>query len=692
MGILIKKRQQGGSIYADPKYLKLNADIPMQQGSSGSRGTYGNQGNNASTKIKEEKPEDLEGFLPSDIQWYDNAKASIAEAIANGLKKNSDFDHTPEYEMLIKQRYNLEELQSQKMKNMATTYKDAATKFRAKDAGDSPAILNGRAIVSTIIEDPKTHQKVEQYGLVTEDELLKNADKYNLLTTQDILSKRASNAAFSGFTELGDAANQLIDIAYGSKKYDEDIITKLSDIGYTSNGNSFISSITNQDLNLDTFEFDPTKLVTIPKDDDNIKTNLGNIITIYNELKSGSTNLTDYIKNKAIGQLHEKIAKKEIVIDDKENSTDMLISKGIASELITKLKSKLNIERSEANKKNGTGSDGSKTIKENVVSSAILQLLENTQRITVKNIASTDPTTADLISITPAAYVTKGNALLNTGYSNKDPMSKDNRKTLKNNTLLQDVQGGKTLMTTYDGTPLEAILDNGDLNNAIISENPGLHIVLAPTVEENGKIKVNFTNEFTPKMAQAIKLTYDELGKKGISQTDIAKKGQAGIQEVEKIAQKYLKELLGNNIENPPVIRACFAFNANIEVDSEFSDKPQYGWDISSDLIDQGGDADTRLFGLLGHTTKETVVFIPISNAFWTEALKPGTFDSYFETEVPRDKYGAITKSRPTINNMNLDVLNKFISAKTYENRNKPIKRHGGKLHSAEELRILLFN
>lgn len=677
MGILIKKKQAGG-VFADPRYLVLNAKGQMQQPVGGGvRGQKGNFAKPISGKAKtKSSAADLEGFLPSDIKYYQSELSRIASAMDSGFSANIKFDETPEYEMLLKEKYDLEATKAPQMKSMNKLYEKTSSKFQTNMAGDAPAIVNNVALVRTIDEATKSLK----YTAVTVDELLTNPSIYQVLKGQDIIELRKSDPNFSGFTGLGRIADQIISTAYGSKNFEKEIDDHLSRVGYEKFKGKYINIDTKQGLGLDNLKFDPTSnLIT--------KSNYKQLGAAQNALMSDRNHLTEYLSNKSIIFLQNKLASGAIKIDDKNNTLDILKSRSISTQIARKLVSSL-IQDEQKN----TGTMDKKDKHGNIFSDAGTQLLQNKHRIEIDNINDANPAVGSVMNVLPAAFVQMGGEFFNTGYGEdiKDDESKGvtagNRKTLKNNAIIQNMKGGQSEMTTYDGTLITDIVDDGDLNYAIIPTNANLHIVLAPTVKnEQGDIVVDFTNEFTPKMMQAIAETYEELKKQNITEADLIKGGEV-IEKAQKIAREKLKEILGEGITNAPEIRASFAFNIQYEVDSESSKDPKAGWVVDDSDLHSIIDEPSGWWG--ADDAKETLAFIPISTSFWTGMFKRGTFDKKFENVISAARYEGALKTTPKIGLLDITGIADY---KAYEQYNRK-KKFGGKLASTEEIRNLLFN
>ena len=690
MGILVKKRQAGGSLFADPRYLKLNANIPNEQGQLGQRANLGGGRNETLDKSKvKTEGDDLEGLLPSDIQYYQLENAAINSEMNNGFNSNQHFDSTPAYEQLLKRKYNLESVLAPQMKSMSTEYGKSKSKFQTSEAGDAPAIINDNAIVRSRLDG--------SYTVIPKEELITNAKNYSLLNAQDILTARFNDPAFSGFTKLGQISNQLIDQAYGSKSYDKDFDINVDHAGYSKSKGGYIHTTTGEALDLDSFEFDPSSNLiskTVSK-----KSNLSGLRSVYSALKeSGDTNMASYLKNKAIAYLYKGV--NDGSIDPKKEDIPSLMDRSINTQLITKLKARLFQDQSEMDKKSGTGTGKGegKDRKSTVLANAAAEMYMNQKHVEIKNINETNnPSAGSIMSSMPAAYINKGDGLLASGYGENiktlddKNASETNIKSVGNNTLINDIVGDETNITTYGGVPLKDISDGG-LAHVKISPKANMHIMLAPCVMgSDGKWKVDFTNEFTSKMMLAIKDTYSQLNKEGVTQIDAANMDQHDIDKLQQKAKENLKKYIPD-IKGAPTIRATIAFNTMYESkNSDIADNKDLGWDVDPDLIkDISGTSMWRM--PTSHYAKETVAFVPISKSFWKAMLMQGTFSSAFETSIPADDYEGVITGTPIHDSDLIKNMATHIAEKEYENNNPSKKRNGGKLLSDDELIHLLFN
>lgn len=686
MGILIKKRQAGGSLFANPDRLVLNANTPTQRmNTTQPKGSYGGS---AAKQASKKSATDLKDALPSDLKFYKQEEARIARAIAEGIAANEHFDDTPEYEMLLKEHHNLMSVKIPQLKSMNELYKTGYKKFSTNAAGDAPAIVNDQAIVQVI---DRNSDEAGRYKTVHVNTLLTDAKQYRLLKGQEVLKHRHNNSEFSGFTDLGVYADQVISTAYGSKNYNKELNNALEDVGYVKTKGGYKNVKRNKILNLDNLTYDDSsKLIT--------KSNYANVMAVYTALTNeGETNLNTYLKHKSIAFLHNKIANDRIKLDDKNNNISALIGRSIGTQLATKLKTSITIDEDEETQAKTSGGSSKKGINSkdkhtNFMSNAVVSMFQNEHKIAIDNINSADPAVANIMNTLPAGFVQDGNLYFETGYgeNNKEDASKDespsNRKTIKNNKIIQNMMGGQSDMTNYAGVPITTLVDNRDLNKAIIPPDASLHIILAPTlVNKAGKVVTDFTNEFTPKAMQAIANTYEQLKREGITEADIAKGTDKGAMErAQKIAQAELVKLVQGNTKNIPTIRATFAFNIQYDSDGDSVKREDAGWEVDSEVLYSIIDEDWGR--LTVNYAKETVAFIPISTSYWSRIFQQGSFPSKFEYKINADRYEGVLKTTPIVQLMNIRNIADYKSQSQYK------KKFGGKLASTDDIKNLLFN
>lgn len=688
MSILIKKNQAGGSLFADPRYLILNADtptrnLPQAQNNRGGTGR-GSKSTGPSTKSNDK---DFDGLLPSDIQFYKQEEMRIRNGIAQGFNQNEHFDDTPAYEMLLQDYHKLSSVLAPQMKSMNKIYETSYKKFGVNAAGDSPAIVNGKAIVQVIQKDSP---ELGKFKTVSVDDLLTNAPAYRLLQGQEVLKQRHNNPIFSGFTKLGVYADQLISTAYGSKLYNADLDTNLKNAGYVKTKGKYKNAVNNQVLNLNDISFDRvSSLVT--------KSNFSNLQSMREALLSeGATNLNTYLENKSIAFLHNQVAHGAIKIDPKKTSIPEMIAWSSNTLLARKLKTSMIIDENErikaATTSRSSAPSDTKDKHGNIFMDGGTGMLMNTERITIDNIDKLDPEVANIIHSLPAAYISDAAAYIKYGYGDNvhgdksTGSTKFNRKTIANNSVIQDMMGGgETDLTIYDQTTIKSLVDNRDLQNATIPENTSVHIILAPTVKNaEGRVVVDFTNKYAIDVMEAIANTYKELKENGISEADLAKGDLGILKKAQDLAQEYLSKAVQGNTDNIPTIRATFALDIQYETDGDSVNLKKAGKPISGDIlysiIDEG-------WGRLKYNyARETKAFIPISTSFWKKMFKRGSFPARFENKVSAYRYQGVLRTTPIVNLIDFTSIAKRKAAKQYN------KKFGGKLISAEDIENLLFN
>jgi len=691
MGILVKKKQQGGRLYADPNFIKLNVEDKGGRGPSSQGTNYGAGAVKQPTLDKskvETEADKLEGLLPSDIAFIQGERTDIENKLAAGYA-DPNFDSTPAHDALIKRKYDLEILVSQ-MGAMSKSFHASKTKFQTANAGDAPAIIGGRAIVQVKNSDPK--DQTRKFALVTYEDLITNAKSYELKTNQDILTERFNNPDFSGFTQLGLASNQLIEEAYGEQSFNKDFDANLNNVGYIKGKGDFVDVTTKKDIGLGDFVFDEkTKMV--------IKTNLPQLKQIFNSLRSGDSHITSFLEKKAIANLHKGIVNGNIDIQNQK--IDDLVNLSLETQLLTKLRTILTQDEYSKTTADNNNDKDTKDRKATIMSLAAATLLTGDSKVEIGNPDNiSDPSVPNLMFKMPTVHISGGKQFLDWGYrGNKNTEDKaneaeDNIKAISNNFLINDMIGGnETDITTFNGTTIES-LANGGLDHVKIAANPNMKLTLAPCVKsDDGKWIVDYTNEFTPAMLKAIQATYAEILASGNSQIDIAKADEKTIKKFEEMAKVNLQKFLKPGIEAPE-IKAAVAFNVYYSAKSDdIADNPDNGWNAEySKMSDIASPSKLRNY--FTHYGKETVAFVPLSSTFWRDMQMHGAFSSDFERIIPSADYEGIMKSKNEQYGDYIKEMAKFEALKAHgkEKRGTTSKKHGGRLFTDEELTNLLFN
>lgn len=683
MGILIKKRQGGGSLFLDPRYLRLGGDNPLPpmdtKGARGARG--GARPISGGTKKSTSNDIDLEGRLPSDIKYYKAKQQKVLEGIAAGFKNDENFDESPAYEMFLKEKHNIESVLAPQLKSMYSMFDKSRTRFQNIGAGDAPAIQGDKAIVQ------KTG--TERYGVVNIHELLTNAESYRLLTGSEVLRKRNDNPLFSGFTFLGQTAMEMIESGYGSKSYNEEISKQLTKVGYIKNKVGLQSTKDESILNFKNVNFNQNGILT--------KANLTNIKSLYSSLlSSGNTNMNSYLNSKAIEETFRRIKNKNIILDEKTDLGELIVNRA-TSQLALDLKSNVLIEESKETKASGTGSGvslkGERKLFTGLVS--LSRMFVDPQHVEVENLNEEKPEIGSLFQTLPAAFVQMGEELMERGYKGAKAREGDaditnlNRRTANNNDFIHSIKGGTGIMTHLDGTPIVKTTDDENESYITTPTDLNMFVMLAPTVQnKEGKWHVDFDNEFTFQIMEAIKDTYGELDNKGYTPEKLAGGGKELLEEAENIAKKHLKRILKDNIKNAPIIKATMAFDVLYETDRTNANFP-YTIPIRAndkELLDSVIDSPWA-WGF-SDFTRRAKAFIPISDSFWTRMQASTGFHTDFIFKYSKDEWGAILKSSPKVGLLNVTNLAAQESFKRYNES----KKYGGKLLAAEEIKNLLFN
>lgn len=678
MGILVKKKQQGGSIYGDPRYLVLNADFPMQMPSSGGSPRAIKP---TAPSTSKGKGKDFTGFLQSDIDYYWKKDAAIKQSLREGLDKHGDnFDDMPEFKTLMAEKDQLERVFYPAMKNHADMYKKNIQVYNSNsvDAGDEPAIVNGQAIV---------YSKPDQtYKVVGVEDLLTNAGDYQLMKGSNVVNLRQKDYRFSANTPAGQIADQILGNAYGHTVYNEQVDKAVKIAGYNKEPGRFIGP-GGQILNLDDLKFNENGTFLT-------KTNVPQLNALRRTILSDDSNMTNYLEGRAISNLYKGIRKGSVKMDE-GTDVNKLLNRSIDAQLASTLTNKIYEEQSNLREKEA-GSGKIRKYKGNYPRLAMVTMFNATTNVEVPKSINEDDNVSTMINSMPAAFVYKGADYLNDGYGDDNKTDEDdgandfNRRTLANNTIIMsDVLAGESLISTANGMPLNDLVeDKNDLQEAIIpKKDPKLHVMLAPVITRpDGKQVVNFQNDYNMEMIKAIENTYARLSEEGITSQDVMAGDVNIVKRAAEISREELRKVVGDVREGVPEIRAVYAFKVQYEANAEAEEDPNAGWTPKD-----GGD---ELYNILSESKywkrpKETFVFAPISLSYWSAIQTPESVEEDLRYTVDSDLVQGIRMSSPLVTKKyTFDKLASTIAERMKTKK----KKQGGKLQSSDELINLLFN
>ena len=688
MGILVKKRQQGGSIYSNPEYIKFHALLSSggAKGSGSSNRNYVKPDRGSRTSSTASTDEKLDGGIESDIAYYKAMQMKNAKAIKDGLE-DIDFDDSSEYKALLEEKHYIETVMQPQMKSMASLYKSTRNRFDTKDANDGLAILQGEAIVKFVAQNEKGEQ-YHDYKLIPEKTLLENPEGYEVLTAGEVSNLRSNNMRFSGFTALGKKAMLLIENGYGSKSFNKELKGELSRIGYIKNKVGLQTTKDKKILDFLHMPFEETGLVT--------KTNATNVRSIYESLiNNNNTNLNNYLRNNAIKSLQKQIFSGEIKVDDKTNM-NMLIHNKAASMLAMTLKQSVMVDAAKEAKENSSNSSSKKERSIFTGNISVAKLLGNKKKfLEVDFVNDKDRELSSLINKVPAAHIAKDDELILEGFEKTAPLNSDGDatapRTLYNNTFINAVLGGgETKVTTADGHDILKQVDDNDENYITIAPRPKMHMILAPVeTDEYGKEYVNFKNEFTPLVIKAISNTYDRLSKEEhLTAEDVASGSIEAVNKVQQIAKEEMSKLVKGKSGKIPEIKISIMLDVVYESDRNTRD---YDYKIPFTPADKTylkAAIDTP-FDFSDFTAK-TKAFAPISSSFWARMqASKNAFDERFMFDYTPDAWEAALKKSGKVSPLNISGITDSESARRYAEQKK---KDGGKLISLEEITELLFN
>jgi hypothetical protein len=613
--VIIKKLQQGGSIYADTSKVdygarnlmdlfKTNTQVPRQSESPfGSR-----KGQNNTPTTDDKIPEGLQ----SDIDYYVNKKTEIENKISKLLLDGIDNDEKAEYEQLLKDKYALESVVKPKIKSMYKLFQTSKTKFANSKAGDTPAIIDNNAIV--IDKDEKL------YKIVPVNELVKNANKYDLLSASQAFSNRMNDYRFSGFTNLGTTADRIINEAYGSSEFLKYINDRIQKLGYTKLGRSKLKLPSSAVISFDDIKFDEFGNISTKTNRENLKA------LAYDVLGDPNSNAFRYMYNNAADEVYNEVKSGSTKIKSDRELQEKINYKMI-SNLLRFMKGSLFVDQSkEPNEFDGGLSlaDKLKTVKRSVYNIATSKLLTETKELGVAPGIEKESNAGELLYKVNSVEIPKSQMLLDNGYKEAtktnadDDANLNNKRILKNNQLINTLKDGNSYISGADGTPIDKMVDDGDIQYITTPKDSRMYFLIAPMEKtEDGKYVVNFENTYYKNMPGIIKEVFAELSQKITPEEAASGKHIKELQAaVKKIDAKLRKS---GGIPDGTKLGVALAFDVIINMDDSYEDY-KYSKDASSNEDDYLYAISPNWFE---RNTKRMTVFAPVGRSFWNIVLSP---------------------------------------------------------------------
>jgi len=629
MGILVRKLQSGGSLFDVGKedmgafvHEGFIQRLPGGAGghTSGSRRSSGRTGKTA----QEKETDNLMGGLSSDIKYYQETKDSIKSQMDAMIEADPNADKNPEYKSLVNKYYKLETEYLPQIKSMAKLYSTSKTAFGNAKAADAPAIIGNDAIVYD--KENKLHK------VVSNEELVKNAPNYSLLTANEVLTFRQSNPEFSGFTDLGTTAMEVINNAYGQSSFDKSIKEKIKLAGYVKKNGRY-----------QTKSGEPLDLTgQIQGNDGETKTNAYNLNMLVDDLMGGgSASASNYLNAVAVKDLYNKSrSDNETYANLNDEDLAIALGEGKKDTLMKNINYALFVDEDADG--GGTGNsvgDQLKTVYRNPITVANATLFKEPTHIEIEGAAS-DPLFNKVYN-TPAAEIPKGTQLLNDGFAeaNKAAEAGDNdydetgdddpykRRTLDNNKFINKVKDSSAEITTVDGQPISSLATDNNVQFVTIPPNSKLTMLLAPVEkDEKGHEKVNFNSKEQQKIDRAIDKAYEYLEKReGFSRQDLAVGGDSKEHaRAVKIANEFLRnEGVTGNLE----VKLVMAFDVLYE---SAGDKKKYKYSMWAD--DQEADFLNKVNDdVWTRRVKKTKAFVPISESFYSSSFASDALGSEYQ-------------------------------------------------------------
>jgi hypothetical protein len=678
MGILVKKYQNGGSLFNVGKIDMGADDYSKFMSEYGAAATGGGRGSRAGAFGKtrsigktpaERELAALQGGLTSDINYYQTKKKELRDQMDSMLETDKEADKTPEYKELLNEFYELETQYLPAIKSMSKLYSTSKTAFGSAKAGNAPAIMGNQAIVYDTEE--KKHKVIDA------GELVRNATKYQLLTANEVLTKRADNPEFSGFTDLGKASMTLINNAYGQESFTDYIKDRTKAAGYIKQSGSVYKTPDGKTLDF-RGGLEPGNATT--------KTNAGQLNILYNDLLTNNSSANNYVTAIAIQDLYTKAKTNNELY---ANLDDAKLMEELQKTKEQKLANNINLALIVDTKNGGTGGVNSlafKDTKRNVMSLAALRLSKDNKTLEVPGIKVGDQVYSKLMNI-PSSKVDKGGDLLEYGFKDinnkiKDIEEADNiadknpylRRTLDNNTFVNNLKEDNAEITTVDGTPIQTLVEDGNLQYITIPPKTQLHLMLAPVeVGENGKERVNFNSDEQRKIDEAIAESYKELEDAGYDAEAIQMDGDKELkQRAIALANKKLRE---KGVTGNLKIKMVAAFDVLY-----YSDKGALKYNYSITASDNEADyLDNINDDVRTSRVRKTKVFVPLSDSFFANMFASDALGSDFVRTLKYNDLMGMQKSS------NESIYTPRSSAKAIAGKFHQNKEEGGKLEAPDE-------
>jgi len=677
MGILTKKYQQGGAVnYGDFKNLNMGGfdftgllKINENNGNGARPSTRRRSGTSTLAKNKA-------GALQSDLLYYDSKKEELNDQIKAGLDANPDgFDESAKYKELTQELYKLEN-DAVQMKSMAKLFSTSKTNFLKRAAGDAPAIIGNNAIVYDYGK--------QKYSTVSNENLIKNSNKYKLLNASDVLTLRQVNPEFSGFTDLGKLSVQIIDNAYGQDSFDKFLKLRIKSAGYVKKNGKLINSKTENIIDLGNVDFDDGGNL--------INTNSLQLDNLVQDIISNEgSNAGNYLEKVAIKDLYNESKRKESnlkELTDSDIHTEIYATK--VANLIGQMKSSIVFDEKPGSEggpqtiDNLTIEQKRSKVSANAAKVAIVTMFKDSHHIEVDSGIDKKSKAGSILYKVPASPVAivNGKSILDNGWEDT-PVEE---KYLSNNPTIRAIKSPTGVVTTADGTNILKMTEDEYEKFVTIDPKSNLYFLIAPieTSTDEGEY-VNFESEHAKKIADVITKLYAKLNDAGITQDDISSgKDKDKLLEALQIAEADLREA---DASIPTNIRfgIAAAFDVLLQAKNAYED-----YKYSSPVTDE---QETFMNSVEeNHWFNDNPIkvkgFIPIGQGFWDAMYADNLFGKDFKLDYTLiDWLNLLNKKTSPM------VSSQFYGEGLMKSEAQKIhsKKTGGKLLSPEDMNKLFL-
>lgn len=669
--ILVKKKQSGG-LFAPSQMnfgVKDFSGLLQQYDTRDSyRGTAGrSSGTKSSGATASGGPSD---GLSSDVQYYNSKKSAIKAEMEKGAE-DPNYTNTEAYKQLAKDWYDLDANYLPAIKSKQKLYSTGLTNLRASGF-NAPAVHNGEVIVTDSNGTPR---------VISDMELMKNPNAYNIMTVGDAATKRASDPTFSGFTHAGELVDALMNNAYGQGSFDKSLTSNIKRLGYTKVDGRKVQKDGGDPFDIDavTFDGDGTRF--------SVKSNKGQIADLLdNMMLSASPAEKNFVSAMALQQLHSKAKRGTEVNTKKMSQGDLaeLINSNVGTYLFKQLRPAIKQSAGLGPTEGGTTDDdkwGKANKDINNIQFAELLMMNN--KGTIEHVIGVD--NKSLLYKVPSAKIDKGDLLIyrdgfvGAGHKKDEDMDESEQgKNLMNNTFIRNATGSLDNLSLADGTQLKDVLMEGNMKLATVDPSTSLYTLIAPIKQINGVDVVTFESEYEVQLMEATTAAMQIFKDLEVSDEDLIEdSGSEKVREAEKRVNAVFQELTDRS--SGLKLGFALAFDAEFITTKEGKDNPLI--DADSKWAD---GLKSRVGEKGGNKAAHAKVFMPMGSTFHASLFSPDALGADYKMRLTNSTANAALKSSTNVKvggSYTEDLILSYVTDIKGKN-----KKEGGKFATADDI------